>query len=81
MQVCCFSTTTPLFTQGVMPRLLCETSFQKINYPRHSTDLAPSDYFLFPNIKKDLRGKSFYDDEELKAAINAHFLDKNEKYF
>ncbi|KAJ8729976.1 hypothetical protein PYW07_017014 [Mythimna separata] len=45
------------------------------------TTPAPSDYFLFPNLKKDLRGKHFSDDEELKGAINEHFSGHEEKNF
>ncbi|KAJ8728788.1 hypothetical protein PYW07_006484 [Mythimna separata] len=58
-----------------------EYGFEEINHPPYSPDLAPSDYFLFPNLKKDLRGKRFSDDEELKGAINEHFSGHEEKYF
>ena len=32
-------------------------------------DLAPSDYFLFPDLRKDVRGCYFRFDEEVKAAV------------
>lgn len=37
--------------------------FQKLNYLR-SFDLAPSDCFLFPKLKSDLRRNKFISDEE-----------------
>jgi histone-lysine N-methyltransferase SETMAR len=55
--------------------------FQVLNHHPYSPDLAPSDYYLFPNIKKDLRGKKLESDEEVKAAISTHFEAKDKKYF
>ncbi|XP_071084262.1 histone-lysine N-methyltransferase SETMAR-like [Haliotis cracherodii] len=37
----------------------------------YSPDLAPSDYFLFPNLKKELRGRHFRSDDELTTAVEA----------
>ena len=38
-------------------------------HPPYSPDLAPSDFFLFPKIKKHLAGKRFANDEDLKDAV------------
>ena len=35
----------------------------------YSPDLAPSDFFLFPNLKKDIRGCHFRSDEEVVTAV------------
>lgn len=45
----------------------------------YSPDLVPSDYYLFPKIKKDLRGKKFDDNEEVESAISA-YCDTKDKY-
>jgi len=37
----------------------------------YSSDLAPSDYYLFPNMKKWLAGRRFYSNEEVIAETNA----------
>lgn len=71
----------PVHTARIAKAAVRDCGFEEINHPPYSPDLAPSDYFLFPNLKKDLRGKRFSDDEELKAAINSHFSDKEESYF
>ena len=43
--------------------------FELIPHPAYSPDLAPSDYFLFPNLKKDIRGRHFWSNEEVVAAV------------
>ena len=35
-------------------------------YPPYSPSLTPSDFFLFPKMKKVLKGKHFADVEEVK---------------
>ncbi|QQP40773.1 Putative mariner transposase [Caligus rogercresseyi] len=37
-----------------------ELSYELLPHPPYSPDLAPSDYFLLPNLKKWLAGKIFY---------------------
>uniref|UniRef100_A0A8D2KSQ6 Tc1-like transposase DDE domain-containing protein n=1 Tax=Varanus komodoensis TaxID=61221 RepID=A0A8D2KSQ6_VARKO len=71
----------PIHMAHVWKAAVQDCGFEEINHPPYSPDLAPSDYYLFPNLKKDLCGKRFSNDEELKVAINAHFLDKEEGYF
>lgn len=60
---------------------LAECGFEPIRHPPYSPDLAPSDYFLFPNLKKILRGKRFPSLEDLKVSISEHFDSKSENYF
>ena len=43
--------------------------YELIPHPAHSPDLAPNDFFLFPNLKKDIRGCHFRSDEEIVTAI------------
>ena len=38
--------------------------YELMSHPAYSPDLAPSDFFLFPNLKKDIRGLHFQSDEE-----------------
>ena len=52
-----------------------ECKFEQLNHPPYSPDLAPSDYYLFRNLKSHLRGTRFRDDDELKAATEAWFED------
>ena len=43
--------------------------YELIPHPTSSPDLAPSDFFLFPNLKKDIRGLHFRSDEEVVTAV------------
>ena len=43
------------------------SGYELIPHPAYSPDLAPSDFFLFPNLKKDIRGLHFRYDEEVTA--------------
>ena len=38
--------------------------FQCLAHPPYSPDLAPSDYYLFPGLKKQLKGHDFLSDGE-----------------
>ena len=43
--------------------------YELIPHPADSADLSPSDYFLFPNLKKDICGRHFRSNEEVVAAV------------
>ena len=43
--------------------------YELIPNPAFSPDLAPSNFFLFPNLKKDIRGLHFRSDEEVVTAV------------
>ncbi|GBP07494.1 Mariner Mos1 transposase [Eumeta japonica] len=68
-------------TARVSRQALKDTGFSEIDHPPYSPDLAPSDYFLFSNLKKELRGRRFVDDNEMKMAVESHFDCKEKKYF
>jgi len=42
--------------------------FQCLDHPTYSPDLAPSDYHLFPGLKKQLKYRHFSSDAEVIAA-------------
>jgi histone-lysine N-methyltransferase SETMAR len=37
-------------------------AFQCLDHPPYSPDLSPSDYHLFPGLKKQLKGRHFSSD-------------------
>jgi len=47
---------------------LAYLDFQCLNHPPYSLNLAPSDYHLFPGLKKQLKGRHFSSDAEVIAA-------------
>ena len=44
-------------------------------------DLAPSDFFLFPNLKKDIRGPHLRSDEEVLMAVEEWVNGKDADFF
>ena len=43
--------------------------YELIPHPAYSPDLAPTNFFLFPNLKKDIRGLHFRSGEEVVTAV------------
>ena len=52
-----------------------------IPHPAYSPDLAPGDFFLFPNLKKDIRGCHFRSDEEVLTAVEEWVNLKDPDFF
>ena len=52
----------------VTQKILAYLGFQYLDHPPYSPDLAPSDYHLFPELKKQLKGRHFSSDAEVIAA-------------
>ena len=42
-----------------------------LEHPAYSPDLAPSDFFLFPKIKKILKGRHFDDNDDIRSNTTA----------
>ena len=54
--------------------------FQCLDHPPYSTDLAPSDYHLFPALKKQLKDRHFSSVAEVIAAAET-WLDRQYSEF
>ena len=55
--------------------------YELIPHPAYSPDLAPSEFFLFPNLKKDIRGLHFRSDEEVVTADDDRVNGKDPDFF
>lgn len=71
----------PVHSCLVAQAKLHEIGFELVPQPPYSPDLAPSDYYLFPNLKRWLTGKRFYSNEDLIAETEAYFGDLPIEYF
>ena len=58
-----------------------ERNGYELIHPAYSPDLAPSDFFLFPNLKKDIRGLHFRSDEEVVTAVEEWVNGKDPDFF
>lgn len=64
-------------SSNVVTAKLRTLGFQQVNHPPYSPDLAPSDYYMFPNLKKQLKGHHFEDIEDVKEAAENWFRDQS----
>ena len=55
--------------------------YELIPHPAYSPDLAPRDFFLFQNLKKDIRGRHFRSDEEVVTAVEEWVNGKDPDFF
>ena len=60
---------------------LNELSFELLPHLPYSPDMAPIDYWLFPDLKKMLQGKRFGSNEEVVAVTEVYFESKDESFY
>ena len=71
----------PVHTCALATAAIEECGFELIEHPAYSPDLAPSDYYLFPNLKKDIRGIRFEDDNAVQNAVFDWFEGRSEEFY
>jgi len=70
---CCSCTT--------IPRPTGYSQLQCLDHPHYSPDLAPSEYHLFPGLKKQLKGRHFSSDTEVIAAAETWLDGQSSDFF
>ena len=75
------SVSTILHDRLGMRKLTARWVPKLIPHPAYSPDLAPSDFSLFPNLKKDIRGLHFRSDEEVVTAVEVWVNGKDPDFF
>ena len=58
-----------------------QNGYELIPHPTCSPYLTPSDFFLFPNLIKDIRGCHFRSDEEVVMAVEEWVNGKDPDFF
>jgi len=71
----------PAHSSHIVGAKLCQLRYELLPHPPYSPDLAPCDYYLFPNLKKWLGGQRFYSNEEAIAATKDYFAGLDESYY
>ncbi|GBM38368.1 Histone-lysine N-methyltransferase SETMAR [Araneus ventricosus] len=54
---------------GVTQNLIQQFGWEQFDHPPFSPDLAPSDYHLFLNLKRDFRRRHFDSDEDAENGV------------
>ena len=56
-------------------------SLERVPYPLYFSDLAPLDFYLYPNLKTNLRGGKFGSNEGIVDAVYEYFGDQEECFY
>ena len=62
-------------TAAVTLDFLAAIDVQLVTHQPYSPDFAPCDWFLFPSIKRQLKGKQFQNAEDAQAFFEGVILD------
>lgn len=71
----------PAHSSLLVTQKLLELRYELLPHPPYSPDLAPCDFFLFPNLKKSLAGKRYGSNEEVIAATETYFEEFSKTYY
>jgi len=71
----------PAHRELATQKKLAYLGFQCLDHPLCSPDLAPSDYHLFPGLKKQLKGRHFSSDPEVIAAAETWLDGQHSDFF
>ena len=71
----------PAYRSVVAIAAVHDCGLELVDHPPYYSDLAPSDYFLFFNMKKYLAGKQYWTDDEVKAAVEDFLEDQDESFY
>ena len=71
----------PFHTSNIAQAKKHELGLESLPHPLHSPDLAPSDYYLFPNLKRWLSGRRFESNEEVEWETERNFGGFDKSYY
>ena len=63
----------PSHTSNIAQARKHELGFESLPHPPYSPHLAPSDYYLFPNLKRWLCDRCFESNEEVEWKAEGYF--------
>jgi len=59
----------PVYRAVAVQEFLARKQVSVLNNPPYSPDISPCDYFLFPKLKLQLKGRLFEDIQDIKRAV------------
>ena len=71
----------PVHKSNIVQAAIRQAGFVELNHPAYSPDIASTDYYLFSNLKKFLRGKSFGFSDEAIQAVEDYLDDLDSNFF
>jgi len=58
-----------------------QCGFELLPHPSYSPDLAPSDFYLFPELKENIRGQVFDSDYDVMSAVDTWLHDQDRVFY
>ena len=71
----------PIGKCKIVQAAIRQAGFIELNHPIYSPDIASSDYNLFSNLKKFLRGKNLSSNDEAVTTVEDYLTDLNSEFF
>ena len=71
----------PVHNSQIAVTTAAECGFELLPHPPYWPDVAPSDFFLFPNLKSYLRGHLYETDDDVMTAVEAYMRGKDTTFF
>ena len=71
----------PAHTSEIAMQAARSSGIEILPHPAYSPDLAPSDFWLFPKLKKFLKGQRFSTDDEVENATRKCLEDQPSDFF
>jgi [histone H3]-lysine36 N-dimethyltransferase SETMAR len=71
----------PVRKSNIVQATIRRVGFTELNHPAYSPDIAPTDYYLFSNLKKFPRGKNFRSDDHAIMTVEDYLSDLSSDFF
>lgn len=71
----------PVHTSNRAMSTIANCGFEVLRHPPYSPDLAPSDFYLFNHLKKNLRGQQFASKTELRDSVMQFLENKPPEFY
>lgn len=71
----------PVHKCKVAEAAIRQAGIVELNHPSYSPDIAPSDYYLFSNLKRFLRGKDFSGEDEAIDTVEDYLTNLDSDFF
>lgn len=71
----------PVHTSVIAMDAARDCAFEILPHPPYSPDMAPSDFYLFPNLKSNISGRRYDSEYDVMSAVNEFFAEVPEDFF
>ncbi|KAA6390732.1 MAG: hypothetical protein EZS28_013742, partial [Streblomastix strix] len=73
-----FSGKSPVHNSKIAKNYVKDTILHRVDHPAYSPDLAPSDFWLFGDLKRSMKGQRFQEQEQLENFVKGWLAGQSE---